>query len=192
MTAHSTAALVQRPAPDVLVSAYPALGIAYFVSHPSLWCMVIFHLCIAIALVLAGTIALFVSALPLQAQLLERVMAPGWAWTLAVFLCLVESVIITLLVGLVYLQAIVMDWIFDKVMIQQGHNQVVEGVNTNWSRGFYRFMHPILYLLTTLVCLPILLIPVVGQIAFVFVSRYFISWGCQLHYFDLKGMSWYP
>jgi uncharacterized protein involved in cysteine biosynthesis len=43
----------------------------------------------------------------------------------------------------------------------------------------------------TLAALPINLIPILGQYLFLVMVAYFVSWGCHMHYFDLKFMSWH-
>ena len=111
-----TAYQPSQPVLPVQVSSYPLQGITYFATHPSLWCRFIFHLTIAVILVLVVIVLLFVFAFPAQAIAFARFVPQGWAWTISVFLCIVESAVATILVGLIYLQAIALDDIFDIVM----------------------------------------------------------------------------
>ncbi|KAJ3345903.1 hypothetical protein HDU91_007190 [Kappamyces sp. JEL0680] len=195
---HTLAVVTPAPAASnrvssrvLLASAYPAAGIAYFMATPSLWFLVLSHLFIAVLLVIVAIVALFVAGLPLQGMLLSKVMPAGWAWFLTVFITVVESAIATLLVGLIYLQQIAMDRIFDSVLRRRGHGKVIDNnPKTAFGRSLYRTLHPICYMLTTLVAIPINLIPIVGQIFFFILCKYFTAWGCHLHYFDLKGMTW--
>jgi uncharacterized protein involved in cysteine biosynthesis len=144
----------------------------------------------SVVLVVVCILLLLSLVLPLQARALEQHMPSGWAWTLSIILVVIESAVATLLVGLIYLQAFALDDIFDKVMAQNGHDLTLNQPSHGFVRGFYRVLHPILYLLMTLCALPINLIPIIGQFLFLICCAYFVSWGCHLHYFDLKGMTW--
>jgi uncharacterized protein involved in cysteine biosynthesis len=176
--------------PTVLPAAYPGLGIAYFIKTPSLWVRVIFHLFVSVILVVVCIILLLSLGIPFQAKALEQLIPTAWAWVVSIVLVVVESAIATLLVGLLYLQAFALDDIFDRVMAQNGHDITVNKPEHGFVRGFYRFLHPILYMFTTLLALPLNLIPILGQFLFLICCAYFVSWGCHLHYFDLKCMTW--
>ena len=154
------------PLRQVLASTYPGLGIAYFIKTPALWGKVCFHIFIATSLVLVGAGFLLGIGMPLQAQWIAKSLPLGWAWTIAVFLCLIEIIVATLLVGLIYLQAFAMDTLFDTVMLQHGIDLAAQKSPSHFKRGFYRFLHPILYMLMTLVVLPVNLIPGLGQYVF--------------------------
>ncbi|KAJ3384748.1 hypothetical protein HDU92_003434 [Lobulomyces angularis] len=180
-----------RDTPNVLLipaSSYVALGMGYFIVTPSIWGLVLCHLLISVAIVLASIIALFSLIMPLQAYGLGKVIPAAAAWPISIALTIIETAIATLLVGVVYLQAFALDHIFDKVMEKKGRKQI--RVKTKASRGFYQFLHPIYYGLSILVVLPLQLIPIVGQILLVVGVSYFVAWGAHLHWFDTYGLTW--
>jgi hypothetical protein len=84
--------------PDITPSAYPLLGITYFVTHPTLWCLVIGHLLVAVVLALIAIICIFIFLTSYQSNLLSKVMPIEAAWTLSIILSLIECVVATLLI----------------------------------------------------------------------------------------------
>jgi uncharacterized protein involved in cysteine biosynthesis len=171
-------------------SAYPVLGIGYFAKTPRLWIKVFCHLLVAVAISFAAIILLFVFVLKLQVDAFSSLIPGGWAWAVSVILVIAESAVVTLLTGLIYLQAFALDDIFDNVMKKHGFGDLQKHTPGGTARGFYRFLHPIFYALTMLMALPLNLIPIIGSYMFLVCCAYFASWGAHLHYFDIKGLTW--
>ncbi|KAJ1557720.1 hypothetical protein HK096_005716 [Nowakowskiella sp. JEL0078] len=171
-------------------SAYPVLGIAYFSTHPGLWFSVLCHLLFVIAIDIALTITLFIVVFPLQSFALISAKCPPWAaWLSSFVFTLIESVVVGLVFALIYLPMI-MDGLFDKVLSARGYeDQVKKAQKTakrRCSRNASRCLHPIVFGLCTLFILPIALIPVLGWYIFFMFNGYFTAWGCHLHYYDMR------
>ena len=147
----------------VPASSYPLLGIGYFIRTPKLWLLILCHLIVAFIVITILTIVLLAVALPLQGiALANSPLGPAWGWTLAVFLTIAEVALVTLLLGLIYIDAFLYDFIFDQVLLLHKISTVPIKVNKDGQLG--RFLHPILYGLSLLFLLPLQLIPIIGQI----------------------------
>jgi len=89
---------VDPPTRPVYTALYPLRGITYFLSHPSLWKIIICPLLVTAAVAIVALALIFGLALYPQALLLDDWIGITWlAWVIAVILCLVEVLFIILI-----------------------------------------------------------------------------------------------
>ncbi|KAF8078177.1 hypothetical protein FPV67DRAFT_1402800 [Lyophyllum atratum] len=176
--------------------SYPLLGIVYFVSHPSLYRAVapVIIKCIITALVI--TVALFVFTYLPQVAFCVLFSGP-FAFIAAALMVLAESYAIIMLVSKAFFLGQAHDMIFDAVLLQQGHEQLVSrGREVKSTSGIKKLGKSISQPLNTLskegilryiISLPLNSLPVVGTVLF------FVYNGTQAgpsfhdRYFYLKG-----
>ncbi|KAJ3122411.1 hypothetical protein HK098_002897 [Nowakowskiella sp. JEL0407] len=187
-------AVMEATVNTIQASVYPMLGVGFFTTHPSLWLSILCHLVTATLISTAISILCFIFFLPLQATALISVKCPAWAaWLVSVLFTLIESIVVNLIFALIYFPMI-MDGVFDKTLSLRGLEETVKKAQKqarrNCSQNASRCLHPIIFGLTTLLALPLLLIPIVGWYLFFMLNGYFVAWGCHLHYFDLKLLTY--
>ncbi|KAG0217983.1 hypothetical protein BGX31_011714, partial [Mortierella sp. GBA43] len=163
----------------IIPSAYPA--------HPSLFknliCPIILTIIWAIATVIFG----FAYLLKLQAHALIAVKCPtAVAWIVCVIFVLLEVAVLSILFYLIIVP-IYQDNLFDRVLKLRGLKHVLNQNEGNdlvkcmrgVSGGLWILFFQILVLIITL---PFNIIPIAGQMAFVTINGWVLTFGVRFHY----------
>ncbi|RLN58523.1 hypothetical protein BBJ29_004475 [Phytophthora kernoviae] len=175
------------------MSTYVAQGLAYFVAHPRLWRMTICPVLLTIVVGLTTIIVLLVAAMHPQEEGLNDIGIPeGLAWVLAIMLCLVESFVITMIYSLICL-ACYQDKVFEFVMRQQGHEQLVDNKRTHATciricTSCCR-VSVLLRLGLLVISVPLNVVPVVGNAMYAWLNGQIVAWEYHFFYFELKNYS---
>ncbi|KAF4316625.1 hypothetical protein G195_009939 [Phytophthora kernoviae 00238/432] len=170
-----------------------AQGLAYFVTHPRLWRMTICPVLLTIVVGLTTIIVLLVAAMHPQEEGLNDIGIPeGLAWVLAIMLCLVESFVITMIYSLICL-ACYQDKVFEFVMRQQGHEQLVDNKRTHATciricTSCCR-VSVLLRLGLLVISVPLNVVPVVGNAMYAWLNGQIVAWEYHFFYFELKNYS---
>mmetsp|Transcript_13260 Transcript_13260/g.23744 ORF Transcript_13260/g.23744 Transcript_13260/m.23744 type:complete len:251 (-) Transcript_13260:650-1402(-) len=158
---------------------YPIKAIAYVLSRPSLWRIVLRVACIGGTLAMLILILLFATALKPQAQLISPNLE-WWAWLVAVLLVLLESAIATGLL-LVVSQSKVQTKLFVATMRMEGQWRENEMVAQSTIKDFNLIKKAFLVRVVTF---PIQLVPVVGGAIYSAINATFTGWDYMDRYFD--------
>ncbi|RMX64103.1 hypothetical protein DD238_007872 [Peronospora effusa] len=176
-----------------IMSTYVAQGLAYFLAHPSLWRLTLCPILLTIVVGMTTMIVLFAAAMHPQEQgLYNAGVSEGLSWALAVMLCLVESFVIVMLFSLICL-ACYQDKVFEFVMRQQGHEQLMNSKRTHASclrlcSSCCRIS--VLFRLGLLVVtMPLNVVPVVGNAMYAWLNGTIVAWEYHFFYFELKNYS---
>lgn len=157
---------------------YPIKALAYTLSHPSLWSIVLRVACMGCTLAVIVLGLLFVSALKPQAELISSNL-PWWAWLIAVLLVLLESAIS---VGflMVVTQSKAQTKLFVATMKSEGQwkdemiaQSVIKDMNLVKKAMCVRFL-----------TFPIQVIPVAGGAIYSAINATFTGWDYMDRYFD--------
>ncbi|KAF9492277.1 hypothetical protein BDN71DRAFT_1223469 [Pleurotus eryngii] len=175
---------------------YPLYGVVYFISHPSLYRSVA-PLMLKSALASLGiTIGMFTFTFLPQVAFCALFSGP-LAFVAAFALVLSESSAIILLVAKAFLLGPTQDRLFDAVMVQQGHADVVQrgrevkssnGVKTlgkSITRPLGRFSKA--RIIRYIISLPLNALPFIGTALFLLYNGNKAGPGFHARYFQLKG-----
>ena len=144
-------------------------------------CPIIWSIAFAIA---ALCILLPLAFIP-QAFALSTIMTPWLGIPLALFLALVELLVVIMIFSAVALLPIT-DKLFDQVLVLRGHQALVEADNGNACCGCCSVVS-ILNLSTSICTLPLNLIPLVGTVLWLFLNGRLYTWDSHSHYhYELK------
>ncbi|KAG0370395.1 hypothetical protein BGZ54_006515 [Gamsiella multidivaricata] len=171
----------------IIPSTYPAQGIFYMLRHPSLFSNLICPILLTILWGLAVLIFGFAYLLKLQAHALIAVKCPAAvAWIVCVIFVLLEVAVLSILFYLIILP-IYQDGLFDRVLKLRGLKHVLKQNEGNdlvkcmrgVSGGLWILLFQILVLIITL---PFNIVPVLGQMAFVTINGWVLTFGLRFHY----------
>ncbi|KAI1319684.1 hypothetical protein EDD11_003378 [Mortierella claussenii] len=171
----------------IIPSSYPAQGIFYMLGHPSLFKHLICPIFLTILWGLAVFIFGFAYLLKLQAHALINANCPAAvAWIVCIIFVLLEVAVLSILFYLIILP-IYQDSLFDKVLKLRGLKHVLKQNEGNdmvkcmrgVSGGLWILFFQILVLIITL---PINIIPVLGQMVFVAINGWILTFGLRFHY----------
>jgi len=181
--------MVQHHQQGTKPGRYPWKGFEYFLAHPALWSLVICPLVIAAVFLILALILLFALAYRPQADLLLDTAMPAWAaYLVTVFIVLTEVLIATFLfVQILFGQY--QDKLFDKVL--ELENKVIEDRSNIIKSAFANIGLAIAETTLFVVTIPVNIMPVVGTFAFCYINGFLSGWSIHMHYFELKGMSFF-
>ncbi|GMF34770.1 unnamed protein product [Phytophthora fragariaefolia] len=175
------------------MSRYVAQGLTYFVAHPALWRMTVCPVILTIVVGMTTVIVLLAAAMsPQERGLYDAGVPSGLAWVLAIMLCLVESFVIVMIYSLVCL-ACYQDKVFEYVMRQQGHEELVD--NKRRHASCIRIctsccrVSVLLRLGLLVVSVPLNVVPVVGNAMYAWLNGQIVAWEYHFFYFELKNYS---
>lgn len=179
-----------QPVPTATGALCVARGMAYFCVRPALWVKVIAPILFSLVTTIASVVLLFSFALAPQARALERVGWPPWlAWTTSV-LCIIAEVALVNLVVLLVLFGQVQSQLFRGVLEARGvlqrlkdQQRLEELPEQCCCRDFG---HTIRFLLARLplliVTAPLNAMPVLGQLAWVFLNGWLYTWELEAEF----------
>ncbi|KAF8936438.1 hypothetical protein EDD21DRAFT_150685 [Dissophora ornata] len=171
----------------IIPSGYPAQGIFYMLGHPSLFKNLICPILLTILWGFAVLIFGFSYLLKLQAHALISAKCPAaLAWIVCIIFVLLEVAVLSILFYLIILP-IYQDGLFDRVLKLRGLKHVLKRNEGNdlvkcmrgVSGGLWILFFQIIVLVITL---PINIVPVLGQFAFVIINGWILTFGLRFHY----------
>ncbi|KAF8945958.1 hypothetical protein BGZ47_001676 [Haplosporangium gracile] len=171
----------------IVPSGYPVQGIFYMFAHPSLFKNLICPIFITILWGIAVFIFGFAYLLKLQAHALINVKCPAAvAWIVCIIFVLLEVAVLSLLFYLIILP-IYEDSLFDRTLKLRGLRHVLKANEGNdmakcmrgVGGGLWILLFQILVLILTF---PLNLIPILGQVIFVAINGWVLTFGYRFHY----------
>ncbi|KAG9290771.1 hypothetical protein G9A89_011734 [Geosiphon pyriformis] len=178
-------------------SSYPLQGIFYFLSNWSLIRKILGILFITLVVALLSIGLTFAFLLRLQANGLTDIGCPSWlSWIIAVILCLLESVVFTIIFYLVA-TPLWQDALFDQVLRLKGLSKVLDererqvsnvticfrGICAGITFAFFQIYALIFAeILLLIITAPLHFIPVIGTFVYCYLNGWVMTWGHQLHY----------
>ncbi|OQR94022.1 hypothetical protein THRCLA_08271 [Thraustotheca clavata] len=174
-----------------LMSLYAIAGILYFFSHPNLLRESIWPILVTLFIAIASALVMFTFGLYYQVGSLESAGFPAfWAWLFAIMLVLVEIFLLTLIYYQVCM-ACFMNAIFQTVLKMRGFEHLVERNQIGFSRtccAYFQVRSPTQIFAST-ASLTLNFIPVIGNIAYVYLNGRVKAWEYHLLYFAMRGYS---
>ncbi|GJJ73381.1 CysZ protein [Entomortierella parvispora] len=171
----------------ILPSSYPVQGIVYLIAHPQLLTSLICPILLTLVWGLAAFIFGFAFLLKLQAHALIVAKCPAAvAWIVAIIFVLLEIAVMVILFYLIVLP-IYQDALFDRVLKLRGLRHVLKKNEGNDMRKCLRgvngglvvvFFQIVVMLLT----FPVNVVPVLGQIVYVFLNGWIFTFAVRFHY----------
>lgn len=179
----------------VCFMAMPVAGLCGFLVRPALWRHVMIPFFFTLVILIISLVVLFGGALAPQVHLLEHW---GWAswvsWLTATIAVLIESSLVSLIVFLVFfgcMQPNITYAVLEERGVLERMRQEL-GVEEIPELSCFRGLnHAILFLVGRLpiliVSLPLLLVPVLGQIAFPALNGWLYAWELQGDFLPILG-----
>ncbi|KAF0684876.1 Aste57867_23120 [Aphanomyces stellatus] len=170
---------------------YVAQGIAYFAANPCLWTFTLVPMIMTVVVGLCSVVGLFTVGLYPQMRLFEYAgLPPGWAWLMAILMVLVEIFLVTLFYSLLCTPCFLAK-VFDKVLEMRGHRDVLDDAPKRGDIGRQCCaccrVSVVFRIAVMIVLVPLNCIPIIGTIAYVWLSGSIRGWEAHQYYFDMKG-----
>jgi len=166
----------------VRASIYTIQGIAFFISHPSLWKKCFCGLLITMVFAVCSLIGFGLLVNP-TAKFLIYHNCPNWlAFLSAICFMIIESAVSIIIFSLIFLP-IVQEQIFNQVLKLKGYQDSLlsrPAPRMTMKILYGNILHTIIQILILLLTIPVNLIPVVGQITYCLINGFVYAWGHRL------------
>jgi hypothetical protein len=173
-------------------SLYPLKGIAYFLTHPSLWCTTLCGLLLSLIIAITSLTLGFIFVYPLQNDALQSAGVIEWlAIILSILFTLLETTVVSIILALLLLQFL-LDALAESVFKLEQIPQQPLSVRSYWrachAGSVFVLVTVVLQVLLLIVTLPLNALPVVGTVVYAWVNGLVLAWERQLVYhLNVKG-----